>query len=51
MSRYQAMEQDNGAWCVVDFHGIGFQMVAAGMTKQAAQEWADRLNLRNAWGT
>lgn len=48
--RYQAMELDSGKWGVIDMSGIGFRMVAAGMERAQAEEWAARLNLRNTWG-
>ncbi len=49
--RYQATELDNGKWGVIDLQGFGLQLVAAGMTKQQAEAYAERHNLRHAWGT
>ena len=50
MKRYQAMQLDNGKYGVIDFAGVGFLLVASGMTRTQAEAHADRLNYRQAWG-
>ena len=44
------MQLDNGFWGVVDFEGVGFQLISAGQSETQAKAWADRLNLRVAIG-
>lgn len=46
--RYQLIEFSNNRFGVKDTK-INMT-VAAGMDKTAAQNWADRLNLRDKWG-
>ena len=48
--RYTVIKFENGFYGVNDNSIKGFQVVAAGMTEMAANKWADRLNLRHAWG-
>lgn len=46
--RYQVFPTVTGKWMVLD--SSNFDTVAAGMTKEQADKWADRLNHRAAWG-
>jgi len=48
--RYTVVQFENGFYGVKDNSIKGFQTVAAGMTEAKAIKWAERLNLREAWG-
>ncbi len=48
--RYKVTQFENGYFGVIDTMTDGCKTVAAGMTKANAEKWAERLNLRHAWG-
>lgn len=48
MKRYEVVRFENGWYGVKDT--TNNDTVAAGMPRNAANQWCDRLNLRHVWG-
>ena len=40
----------NGYFGIKEFYNNRWNTIAAGMTKRAANQWMDRLQLRAVWG-